>query len=47
MESEELRLLRENNQMLKEIIWYLKYNGNNRLADFVVNVLADKVAENI
>lgn len=41
--SEQLRLLRENNQMLKEIIWYLK-NNDNKLVDFIINVIANKVA---
>lgn len=43
METEELRLLRENNQMLKEIIWYLK-NSDNKTLDFLINVIANQVA---
>lgn len=43
METEELRLLRENNQMLKEIIWYLK-NSDNKAVDFLINVIANQVA---
>lgn len=45
MESEELKLLRENNYMLKQILQYLAINGNNYAKDFVVNVLANLTAD--
>lgn len=45
MESEELRLLRENNYMLKQILSYLQSQGNNYGKDFVVNVLANLTAD--
>lgn len=47
MESEELRLLRENNAMLKEIVSYIravsnpKYVQNEQSREFLSNVLAD------
>lgn len=45
MENEELRLLRENNYMLKQILSYLQNNSNNYGKDFVVNVLANLTAD--
>lgn len=45
METEELRLLRENNYMLKQILSYLQNNSNNYGKDFVVNVLANLTAD--
>lgn len=45
MTKEELQLLKENNIMLKEIIWYLAMkNQDETLKDFIINVLANKVA---
>lgn len=49
MESEELRLLRENNIMLKFLIQYLVKNNNpnivsdNDVKDFLLNCLANKI----
>lgn len=38
-------LLKENNAMLKEIIWYLAVkNQDGTLREFMINVLANKVA---
>lgn len=45
METEELRLLRENNYILKQILSYLQNNSNNYSKDFVVNVLANLTAD--
>lgn len=45
MESEELRLLRENNYMLKQILQYLLNNGNNYGKEFIINVLANLTAD--
>lgn len=45
METEELRLLHENNYMLKQIIAYFQNNANNYGKDFVVNVLANLTAD--
>ena len=42
MDSEELRLLRENNYMLKQIIQYInKSGGNNDFKEFMINVMAN------
>ncbi len=43
METEELRLLRENNYMLKQILSCLQ--NTNYGKDFVVNVLANLTAD--
>lgn len=45
METEELRLLRENNYMLKQILNYLQSQGNNYGKDFIINVLANLTAD--
>lgn len=45
METEELRLLRENNYMLKQILSYLQNNCNNYSKDFAINVLANLTAD--
>ena len=45
METEELRLLCENNYMLKQIIVYLQNNANNYGKDFAINVLANLTAD--
>ena len=48
MEREELRLLRENNIILKQILALLQNNQpNNYGKDFIVNVLANMTADNI
>lgn len=44
--EELLRLTRENNAMLKQIIAYLANSGQNTLKDFVVNYIANKAADN-
>lgn len=47
LESEELRLLRENNAMLKEILSYVRivsnprYISNEQAREFLSNVFAD------
>lgn len=51
MESEELRLLRENNAMLKEILSYVRavsdprYVNNEQSRNFLINVLANLMVE--
>ena len=46
MNNEELRLLRENNAMLKQILMLLQNGvGNNYGKDFIVNVLANLTAD--
>lgn len=48
MDSEELRLLRENNMMLKQILTYLAQQGQNQnIREFALNVLADQVSRRI
>lgn len=45
--EELLRLTRENNQMLKQIIAYLaSTEHNNTLKDFMINYIANKAADN-
>lgn len=52
MDSEELRLLRENNAMLKEILSYVrvvsnpKYVQNEQSREFLFNVIADVLVGN-
>jgi len=46
MESEELRLLRENNQMLKYICQILQA-ADNPAKDFLINLTANLISENI
>lgn len=46
MNNEELRLLRENNLLLKQILSILQSNQqNNYSKDFIVNVLANLTAD--
>lgn len=47
MDNEELRLLRENNIMLKQILALLQTNTNNYNKDFIINVLANLTADGI
>lgn len=47
MNNEELRLLRENNIMLKQILALLQNNINNYSKDFAINVLANLTADGI
>jgi len=44
MTQEEHNVLIENNMMLKEILMYLMKNSDDTIKQFVINVLADKVA---
>lgn len=46
MDSEELKLLRENNTMLKYICELLS-NNNNSAKDFLINLSANLISENI
>lgn len=46
MESEELRLLRENNQMLKQICSFLS-KSDNPAQDFLINLIANLMSENL
>lgn len=43
MESEELKLLRENNLLLKQILLYLSNNQPSDLKEFILNVLANGI----
>ena len=43
--EELLKLTRENNVMLKQIIAYLSNNKQNTLQDFVINYIANKAAD--
>lgn len=46
MNNEELRLIRENNLLLKQILSILQSNQqNNYSKDFIVNVLANLTAD--
>ena len=45
MNTEEIRLLRENNAMLKQIISYLQAQGSNYGKDFLINVFANLTAD--
>jgi len=46
MESEELKLLRENNRMLKYLISLIEGSAQNQYAkDFVINYLANIAAD--
>ena len=47
MTQEEHNILIENNLMLKEIIMYLATRNDDTFRQFVINVLADKVANNM
>ncbi len=48
MESEELRLLRENNIMLKQICQYLANGGiDNSTKDFIINFTANMLSDSI
>lgn len=47
MDNEELRLLRENNAMLRQILTLLQNNQTNYGKDFMVNVLANLTADGI
>lgn len=53
MDEEALRLLRENNAMLKQIIGYIQvqqsseYRANEDIRAFSINVCADVFAENM
>jgi len=44
MTQEEHNMLVENNIMLKKILMYLIKNNDDTIKQFVINVLADKVA---
>lgn len=45
MESEELKLLKENNAMLKEIIkWIIAHDNSNDMKSFMIDVMANVVA---
>ena len=46
MESEELRLLRENNRILRYIYYILQQN-DNYAKDFLINLTANIISENI
>ena len=47
-EDEMLILLRENNQMLKQICAYLSTNGrDNPARDFFINLTANLISENM
>lgn len=44
MDNEELRLLRENNYMLKQIIYYINTHGHqDDFKEFMVNVMANYI----
>lgn len=49
--QEELQLLRENNQMLKQIIGYIQYKEHNKdnslMESFFVNLLADRLGNGL
>lgn len=51
MDQEELRLLRENNAMLKEILTYVRivssprYVNNEQSREFLLNLVADLIVE--
>ena len=47
MIQQEHDILIENNLMLKEIIMYLATRNDDTFKQFVINVLADKVANNM
>lgn len=48
MESEELRLLKENNMMLKQICSFLARGaGDNPARDFIINLTANLMSENM
>lgn len=53
MEQEILRLLQENNAMLREIVGYIReirsmaYQSQQDIRSFSINVCADIVAENL
>ena len=48
MESEELRLLRENNYLLRQIITYLQATSQNAHAkEFLINLMANLASEGI
>ena len=44
MTQEEHNMLVENNIMLKKILMYLIKNNDDTIKQFIINVLADKVA---
>ena len=46
-QQEMLRLLRENNAMLKQILQALASNNNNGASGFVIDVLANLTADGI
>lgn len=46
MDNEELQLLRENNAMLKQIMYYIQNNNNNLVTQFLIDFLANKAAQN-
>lgn len=47
MESEELRLLRENNAMLKQIIkWIIDHDNSSDMKSFMIDVMANVIANN-
>lgn len=47
MNNEELKLLRENNMMLKQILALLTSNQNNYGKDFVINAFANLTADGL
>lgn len=46
-EKEMMRLLRENNAMLKQILQILASSGNNVAKEFLVDILANLTADGI
>lgn len=47
MNTEELKLLKENNAMLKEIIkWIINHDNNGDMKSFMIDVVANVVANN-
>lgn len=47
MESEELRLLRKNNAMLKQIIkWIIGHDNSSDMKSFMIDVMANVIANN-
>lgn len=43
--EELLKLTRENNKMLKQIIAYLANSGQNTFKEFIINYVANKAAD--
>ena len=47
MTLEESKLLRENNKMLKQILYILQQDNTNYMKDFVVNFFADQASRSV